>query len=1016
MIHVIFKKEFIIMTKTKEKKKKSFIKRLLKWTGISFLVLIILIVLLPILFKDQIVQFIKDQANENLNAELDFGEVNLGLISTFPSFSLEINDLSLKGVGEFEGVSLAEIKQTNLRLDLWSVIGGDQYEISSIGLVEPNIHVKVLPNGKANYDIAKSDSTEVVDEESSEESAPLKLSLEEYYVENGSIIYDDQLYVTYMKLGGLNHNGNAAIDGTTYTVETLTDIAEVTFGYDEVNYLSDALTDVKCNLEIDMPENEMKFTFKENEATLNKLGISFDGWFLMTDEIMDMDLSFKSTKQTFSSLLSMVPGVYSPDFGDMKTDGSLVLEGELFGEYSESSMPGFDLEMVVSNAWFQYPDLPGKVDKIGIDLQVQREAGIDLNNTKVDINKFHLEFAGNEVDASMKLRNIMTDPNIDSRIKTFMDLAKLSEIIPMEEGDEYSGIITSDVVLKGNVSALESEDYENFTAKGDLKIAQMNYQSTGVAYSTAIDSMLFQFSPQNLQLAYFDAKMGESDLHVNGSMNNYMQYFLRDEVLVGAFNVSSNFFNVDELMSASSEVEGEAVAEETVAVSSSDTLTAETIDIPDNINFNLATKIDRILYDSLEMSNFNGDILVNEGMATLKDLSMNVFEGKIAVGGVYEPISKTRAHIDLDLDIHNLDIPKSAMYFNTIEKLVPVAKYCEGTFSTVLSMDTDIDENMEPVYESLTGKGKVKTNKVTVSDFPVMTKISETLKIDKLKSQTLENINISYEFKDGKIWVEPFDLKMGKINSTVEGTTSFMQELDYTMKMEIPKSVLGGDAAELLSGLANTAGDLGLSVGDNIPVNIGIGGTSTNPKITTDLKNQGQNVVDNVIDEVKDKVYDEAQKILAQAQEHADKLLAEAKTKADQVRAAGKESAEKIRKESKAAGEKVKTEGKKAAEKVRKEGYAQAQKLIDDAGSNPIKKKTAEIAAKKLREEADKKADKMIAESNTKGGKVASEGEVKAKKVEDEAELKAKGIENEAQNQADKIMSDANAKAEKIKE
>ncbi len=71
-------------------------------------------------------------------------------------------------------------------------------------------------------------------------------------------------------------------------------------------------------MEIDMPENEMKFTFKENEVVLNELGLSFDGWFLMTDEIMDMDITFGATKQSFSSLLSMVPGVYSPDFGDHK--------------------------------------------------------------------------------------------------------------------------------------------------------------------------------------------------------------------------------------------------------------------------------------------------------------------------------------------------------------------------------------------------------------------------------------------------------------------------------------------------------------------------------------------------------------------------------------------------------------------------------------------------------------------------------------------------------------------------
>ena len=183
----------------------------------------------------------------------------------------------------------------------------------------------VLADGKANYDIAISDSV-AVDEEIAVESAPLKLALEEYYIENGSIIYDDQLYAMYMELDGLNHQGSASINETTYAVETLSDIGRVTFGYDNVDYLSKAVTGIKCNMEIDMPENEMKFTFKENEVVFNELGLSFDGWFLMTNEIMDMDITFGATKQTFSSLFSMVPGVYSPDFGDMKTDGNVVMD------------------------------------------------------------------------------------------------------------------------------------------------------------------------------------------------------------------------------------------------------------------------------------------------------------------------------------------------------------------------------------------------------------------------------------------------------------------------------------------------------------------------------------------------------------------------------------------------------------------------------------------------------------------------------------------------------------------
>ncbi len=55
------------------KKKKSLFKRILKWTGITFLLLLILVIAAPFLFKDKLVQLVKDEANSSLNAKVDFG-------------------------------------------------------------------------------------------------------------------------------------------------------------------------------------------------------------------------------------------------------------------------------------------------------------------------------------------------------------------------------------------------------------------------------------------------------------------------------------------------------------------------------------------------------------------------------------------------------------------------------------------------------------------------------------------------------------------------------------------------------------------------------------------------------------------------------------------------------------------------------------------------------------------------------------------------------------------------------
>ena len=71
-------------------------KKFLKWTGISLLLLIVLLIALPFMFKGKLIQLAKDEANKNLNAKVDFGEFDLSIFSSFPDFpSLSVHRLIL---------------------------------------------------------------------------------------------------------------------------------------------------------------------------------------------------------------------------------------------------------------------------------------------------------------------------------------------------------------------------------------------------------------------------------------------------------------------------------------------------------------------------------------------------------------------------------------------------------------------------------------------------------------------------------------------------------------------------------------------------------------------------------------------------------------------------------------------------------------------------------------------------------------------------------------------------------
>src|SRR6478672_758685 len=81
--------------------KKNFFK-ILKITGIAVLSLLVLMFLLPILFPNFVARKIKIWANEVIVTDLNFSKARLSFFNHFPSLTLTLYDVSIKGSAPFE--------------------------------------------------------------------------------------------------------------------------------------------------------------------------------------------------------------------------------------------------------------------------------------------------------------------------------------------------------------------------------------------------------------------------------------------------------------------------------------------------------------------------------------------------------------------------------------------------------------------------------------------------------------------------------------------------------------------------------------------------------------------------------------------------------------------------------------------------------------------------------------------------------------------------------------------------
>ncbi len=952
-------------------------RKIVKIFGFTMLAILILLIVIPIFFKDKVLKAVTDVAGHYVDADINIGNLDLSLVSNFPGATVLLDDVSVIGRKEFKGDTLAAFKSFELTMNVMSLFGG-KIKVKSVELNDPRVNIIVTRQGKPNYDISMpdDDSDDTSTAEDDTVATKFALALKKLKVNNLYVTYTDSVTDVHALIDHLNFDLRGDLSDEETILSALMDIAKLNVRMGPVIYINDAVVSLRSDLDADM--QKMKFSFKDNLFRINELGLELDGWIAVPDTNVRMDLKFGAKNTDFLSVLSMIPAEYAKELEGVKTAGKFSFDGGAQGNFNAVSFPRFWVDFIVDNARFQYPDLPKSAENINIDAHIKCPSG-NLDSININVKKFHLEMAENPVDAKIVVQTSANDISLDGKVDANLDLGVVKDVVPLD-GMTIAGLVKAGLSFKGNLSDIEKERYDKFAAEGDVMLSQ---------FRTVIDNLPpvdihkahLIISPQAGNLEYLNMNLGKSDFALDGKIDNIFQYVFADSTLKAAFNFKSNLLDVNDIYSYDHSQPAEA-AQQSSAQTESNTQAPE---IPANIDFALNTSIGKILYDSLVINDLTGRVGLRNGVASLNNLKFGMLGGNTLCSGLYDGSNVNNPKVDLQLDLNNIDIQSAANTFNTVEHLAPIAKSTHGTLSAKLDFKSEMDAFLNPVYNTVNGRGRLITKEISIRDSKVFQLIGKASNNSKLANPTMKSLDLGFKIVDGTVNVDTTNFKISDIEGKFYGKLGLDQSLD--MSVGIP---VAGTIANSLLGKA-----VGQDAASTINVLAKIGGTVSDPKLTgfstsaTDVLKQ---VVDEKIAEVKEKVSDEAKKVIADAKAKADKLVADARAQK-----------EKLVNEARAAAEKSKAEAQKARDAAVKKAKDEADKLVAKA-NNPVAKTAAKKAADESVKKATAEADKTLAAANKKADALVTE-----------AEKKGDALVATAQKEADKITADANKKAESIK-
>lgn len=772
-------------------------RRFLFWVVIFIGVILIAAIFIPMMFRSQINDIVKREANDMLTAKFDFADLDISLLRHFPSASIDLKGLSISGVERFEGDTLLTAERLSIVVNAMSLFGDNGLEVKRVVVVHPSLFARKFADGAINWDIMQ--HPDCIKTESSKSSS-LKLAVRNVRVDNADLRYtDDSTGVSFTATPtSLRLRGDFSTDKTIMSAKLR--VGGATLISRGITLLNNA--DVELVADIDADLVKKRFVFSNNTLSLNALKLSLDGGVTLLNSGVNMNIKAICEKILFKDVLSLMPTFYTDNFNNLTATGDIQLSAWAKGVATTNIMPVFELKLEVNNGGFKYSSLPKGVTDINIVAKVSNSGGA-MDKTVVDISKLGLKMAGNSLLATLHATNLISDPVFSMSAAGKMNLGTIKEFYPIKDGISLSGTVFVDTKIKRRVSDIEQQNYQNIDATGTFVVEQMGVDMKGLP-TVNIRRIAATITPALMTVGECGVTIGKSNISANGQLINYLGYFLNGDKLSGKLYLKSDLFDINELANCSPAVD-------TATGSEPATSSAAPV-VPKNLTLTLNVEFNKVLFGKMVLTNLAGDAAMSDGIIALNSFKMGAFGGSVAASGSYSTaIDSLRPDVRLNVGIDNSSFERSFNELDVVQKLVPLFSKTGGNYSMNMNMSAQLDKTMSIDYPTLNASGEIRSSNIKLQNLQAFDAMAKLLGNDAMRNIEAKDITVKFSIERGRIFTEPFDLNFGGVNVNMSGWTGLDQSIDYTAKVTLPSSATGG--------LVQT-------------ISVGIGGTLPDPKLT----------------------------------------------------------------------------------------------------------------------------------------------------------------------------------------
>lgn len=415
-----------------------------KWVGIFVASILFLMFIIPLLLPDTISNQVKIIANKNLAGELDFRRTRLTFFRHFPSLTVSVDDLILKGSKPFQQDTLLAAKEVAAGINLKNLIFDGEVKINEIYVTDAYANVFVNSKGQANYNVYVS-SPSKTPKDTTGQGTSIEIDLIKF--RNWHIKYNDHSAKILVDAKGLNYTGQGGLSEDIFDLKTDLEIDQLDFSLNRIYYAQQK--SLHADLVTRINTNALTLVLSKNELRINDLPLKFNGSLSILKDGYDLDINAASENTTIRDMISVLP----PQYLDWGKNTDLKGKSDLFfalkGQFSETRnlKPRFTARLLVKDGVVASEKAPVPMKNLNVDLNIDFPA-LDPELLALDLKRFSFDLGETNNFRAVVKTNGLSNMRVNADIKGAVNLQTLNEAMGLKDL-EMRGLMNADVKANG---------------------------------------------------------------------------------------------------------------------------------------------------------------------------------------------------------------------------------------------------------------------------------------------------------------------------------------------------------------------------------------------------------------------------------------------------------------------------------------------------------------------------------------------------------------------------------------